>query len=139
MNSNLNFIFRYIYIYTFGRHATITWTPLSCFMFEFFLETNPQMFHTATIWLTLALAILRYIYVCHPDIAKLYCTLPLARRVVKVVITLAVVQTACRALDREYLVVSIGMFSHFRKYSVRPLFLRILTKFRRTLKFSVLC
>jgi hypothetical protein len=102
--------FRYIYAYTFGRHASMNWTSLSCFMFEFFLETTPQMFHTATIWLTLALAILRYIYVCHPSLAKLYCTLPIAAKIVKIVVSLAVIQTVSRALDREYLVFSVGEF-----------------------------
>ena len=68
-----------------------------------------------------------------------YCAIPLSSRVVKGVVSLAVIQILCRVLDREYLVVSVGKIYLFMKCSVRPLFLRILTKFRRTLKFSVLC
>ncbi|KAI8433665.1 hypothetical protein MSG28_015663 [Choristoneura fumiferana] len=30
----------------------------------------PAMFHTASIWLTLALAVQRYIYVCHAPVAR---------------------------------------------------------------------
>ena len=91
-------------------------------MFEFFLETTPQMFHTATIWLTLALAILRYIYVCHPSLAKLYCTLPIAAKIVKIVVSLAVMQTVCRALDREYLVFSVGGFLIYLVESTKTTF-----------------
>ena len=31
---------------------------------------DPQIFHTASNWLTLTLAVQRYIYVCHPASAK---------------------------------------------------------------------
>ena len=99
---------RYVQAYTLGGHSTMNWTVLSCFMFEFFLETTPQMFHTATIWLTLGLAILRYFYVCRPDLARLYCTLPIARSIVKVVVSLAIIQTMPRIVDKEYLVYNDG-------------------------------
>ena len=90
----------------------MNWVPLSCFLFEFFLETSPQMFHTATIWLTLALAILRYVYICRPHLAKQYCTLPLAAKIVRVILSLAVLQAVSRTVDREYLVFSIGGLSN---------------------------
>jgi hypothetical protein len=38
-------------------------------------EVIPALFHTASIWLTLALAIQRYIYVCHPPLARTWCTM----------------------------------------------------------------
>ena len=40
------------------------WGRISCFLFEMFVETTPQMFHNASIYLTLVLAVQRYIYVC---------------------------------------------------------------------------
>lgn len=40
------------------------WGRTSCFLFEMFAETIPQMFHNASIYLTLVLAVQRYIYVC---------------------------------------------------------------------------
>ena len=116
----------------------MNWTPLSCFMFEFFLETTPQMFHTATIWLTLALAILRYIYVCHPDIAKIYCTLPIAAKIVKIVVSLAVMQTVSRALDREYLVFSVGGFLIYLVDSKTYIF-RVFSNIRRAVQLCLLC
>lgn len=40
------------------------WGRTSCFLFEMMGETAPQMFHNASIWLTLVLAAQRYIYIC---------------------------------------------------------------------------
>ena len=42
----------------------MNWGRTSCFLFEMLAETTPQMFHNASIWLTLVLAVQRYIYVC---------------------------------------------------------------------------
>ena len=44
---------RYFFLYTLGRHDTSSWTVLSCYLFEFMQETAPQIFHTASNWLTL--------------------------------------------------------------------------------------
>ena len=92
-----------------GGHASPTWSPYSCFLFEFFLETSPQVFHTATIWLTMALAFLRYIYICHPVLAKIYCTQNLAVKIVKIIVSLAVLQNVPKVFDREYIVFSLGL------------------------------
>ena len=46
------------------------WSHTSCYLFEMFSETVPQMFHNTSIWLTLALAVQRYLYVCQ---ATRYC------------------------------------------------------------------
>ena len=40
------------------------WNPTSCYLFEMFTDTVPQMLHNASIYLTLVLALQRYIYVC---------------------------------------------------------------------------
>ena len=40
------------------------WGRVSLFLFEMFVETMPQLFHNASIYLTLVLAVQRYIYVC---------------------------------------------------------------------------
>ena len=83
-------------------HSTHSWSSYSCFFFEFSLETTPQIFHTASNWLTLALAVQRYIYVCHPPLAKRFCTVPYARMVVVWVVGLAIMHMVPRTLDREY-------------------------------------
>ena len=64
----------YIYAFTLGHHTTMEWTPATCFMFEFLLETSPQIFHSDTIWLTLGLALHRYIHVFYTGISKRTCT-----------------------------------------------------------------
>ena len=101
-------LFRYIFAFTFGGHASIKWTKLSCFLFEFSLETTPQIFHTASNWLTLGLAVQRYIYVCHVHIAKRFCTVANARLGVMCVMGLAVMHMVPRALDREYSIHFVG-------------------------------
>ena len=65
----------YIYTYTLHGYTSMEWTSVSCFLFEFFLETTPQLFRTTSIWLTLALAVQRYIYVCHAPQARIICTI----------------------------------------------------------------
>ena len=92
--------FRYIFAFTFGGHASIQWSHLSCFLFEFSLETTPQIFHTASNWLTLALAVQRYIYVCNPALAKQCCTIGYARMLVMCLVGFAVMHMIPMTLDR---------------------------------------
>jgi hypothetical protein len=99
---------RYIYAFTLGGHASIKWNSFSCFFFEFSLETTPQIFHTASNWLTLALALQRYIYVCHVHIAKTFCTVANARFGVMCLLSLAFMHMVPRALDREYSIHFVG-------------------------------
>ena len=49
----------YFYLYTLGHHDSVAWTVLGCHMFEFMQETAPQIFHTASNWLTLGRNIYR--------------------------------------------------------------------------------
>ena len=92
----------YIYLYLFDGHNSLDWNWTRCYMFEFSLETTPQIFHTASNWLTLTLAIQRYIYVCHPSSAKELCTVRSARWVVSAVIATAILHQLPRMVDREY-------------------------------------
>ena len=50
-------------IYDFS-HVNMNWSWASCYAFELFVETMPQLFHNASIWCTLVLAVQRYIYIC---------------------------------------------------------------------------
>lgn len=65
----------YLYYFTLGHHHQPFWSPTSCFLFEHGLETLPQLFHSASNWLTLVLALQRYIFVCRPTLAKSWCTI----------------------------------------------------------------
>ena len=98
----LLFILRYIFTFSLGGHTSLQWTSFSCFLFEFSLETTPQIFHTASNWLTLALAVQRYIYVCHAPLAKRFCTVPRARITVFCLLGLAILHMVPRVFDRVY-------------------------------------
>lgn len=64
-----------LYLYTFGNHNRPLRPLAACYAYNFMNEVIPALFHTASIWLTLALAIQRYIYVCHPPLARTWCTM----------------------------------------------------------------
>ena len=40
-------------LYTLNHHANMDWSVPDCYMFELMVEIIPQMFHTASNWLTL--------------------------------------------------------------------------------------
>ena len=92
----------YIYLYMFDGHTSMDWNLTTCYMFEFSLETTPQIFHTASNWLTLTLATQRYIYVCHPSSAREMCTVRSSRWVVTAVVATAILHQLPRMLDRHY-------------------------------------
>ncbi|KAE8745601.1 Mip Receptor [Frankliniella occidentalis] len=60
------------------------------------------MFHTASIWLTLALALQRYIYVCHAPVARTYCSMPRVLKLIGIVFFCAACHQAPRLFDRTY-------------------------------------
>ena len=78
------------------------WTKSLCFLYELFVETAPQLFHNASIWLTLVLAVQRYIYVCQAARARHLCTIPRARKVVAGVLGAALIHISPRLCDRVY-------------------------------------
>ena len=63
------------YLYTFGNHGEPMRPLAACYAYRMMIEVIPNLFHTASIWLTLALAVQRYIYVCHPPLARAWCTM----------------------------------------------------------------
>ena len=78
------------------------WTESFCFTFELFVETVPQFFHNASIWLTLVLAIQRYIYICQATQARNLCTIKRSRILVVIIIFFAIIHISPRLADREY-------------------------------------
>ena len=64
----------YLYMYTLGNHEKVLSPPTACYAFYWMNEVLPAFFHTASIWLTVLLAVQRYIYVCHPTSARTWCT-----------------------------------------------------------------
>lgn len=90
------------YMYTFGNH----YKPLSptgaCYAYNVMNEIIPMLFHTASIWLTLALAVQRYIYVCHAPVARTWCTMPRVMKCIGWITLLAVLHQITRFFERVY-------------------------------------
>lgn len=64
----------FLYFYATERYQE--WVPYNrCFAVEIFRLYIPTIFHTTSIWLTMALAFQRYIYVCHSFKARTWCTI----------------------------------------------------------------
>ncbi|XP_023321473.1 sex peptide receptor [Eurytemora carolleeae] len=78
------------------------WTGPLCYIFEFMIDTAPQLFHSASNLLTLALAVQRYIYVCHATTAKQWCTIARSKVVICLILTLSVAHMVSRTADRNY-------------------------------------
>ena len=62
----------------------------------------------------------RYIYVCHPQLAKVWCTQGQARAAVIATISLAILHMVPRTMDRQYTIIDIGITSsqdHYHYYT----------------------
>ncbi|CAO1419194.1 unnamed protein product [Diamesa tonsa] len=91
-----------IYMFTFGQHSKPLGPEIMCYLYTFFNETFPSMFHTASIWLTVALALQRYIYVCHAPLARTYLTMPRVRRSILFICIAAVFHQSTRFFDTKF-------------------------------------
>ncbi|XP_058466366.1 sex peptide receptor [Malaya genurostris] len=91
-----------IYMYTFGNHYKPLTPIAACYLWNAFGEIIPAMFHTASIWLTLALAVQRYVYVCHAPIARTWCTIPRVKRCIAYICLAALIHQSTRFFDKSY-------------------------------------
>ncbi|CAG2172338.1 unnamed protein product, partial [Oppiella nova] len=92
----------YFYMYTLNNHWKLLHPTYACYAYYYMIEVIPAFFHTASIWFTLLLACQRYICICHPCVARTWCTTP---RVIKAIITiflLAFLHQITRFFDRQY-------------------------------------
>ena len=64
-----------IYYYTFGYYKEYVPYHL-CWITYLGQHVVHRILHTASIWLTVVLALQRYICVCHPQVANRWCTIP---------------------------------------------------------------
>ncbi|XP_067639807.1 sex peptide receptor [Eurosta solidaginis] len=95
------------YMYTFGNHYKPLHPVSMCLAYSIFNELMPAVCHTASIWLTLALAVQRYIYVCHAPMARTWCTMPRVKRSTLYITIVAFLHQASRFFDRTYFPVTI--------------------------------
>nr|QBC65446.1 SP receptor [Aedes aegypti] len=70
------------------------------------------MFHTASVWLTLALAVQRYVYVCHAPIARTWCTIPRVKKCIAYICIAALIHQSTRFFDKSYSLVTIEWNGH---------------------------
>uniref|UniRef100_A0A915C7K8 G-protein coupled receptors family 1 profile domain-containing protein n=1 Tax=Parascaris univalens TaxID=6257 RepID=A0A915C7K8_PARUN len=74
-----------LYYYTFHGFQTDRQNglpPFWCRMFPYMAFILPSVFHTAAIWLTVYLAVQRYIYICVPKLVHGYCTMKRSKQVI---------------------------------------------------------
>ena len=95
----------YMFAYTFENHENMTWTTYSCSLFELSIEMLPQLFHTASIWLTLLLALQRYLYICKVAVAKRMCTTGLTMKIIFGILSVSIVHSLPKILERGYNIV----------------------------------
>lgn len=92
----------YFYFFTLGNYAD--YPPYNwCYVYKLFAEYLPMIFHTASIWLTVFLAILRYIYICHTDMARKFCTVSnVIKTTVGIYVVAALTQTT-RFIESQFI------------------------------------
>ena len=73
-----------IYYHTLGYYKEYVPYKL-CWITFYGRYTVPLILHTASIWLTVVLALQRYICVCHPQVGNRWCTLPSTIRCIIVI------------------------------------------------------
>lgn len=92
----------FCYLYTFGNYRKPLHHLAACYAYRFMHEIIPQYFHTASIWLTLALAVQRYIYVCHPPLARTWCTMERVNKAVIWIFVLDLLHQLPRCFDQDF-------------------------------------
>ena len=93
----------YFRFFSGGDGAHLEWVPYHwCAAFYFLTDHLPTIFHTASVWLTVALAAQRYVYVCHAIDARRWCTIENSLRAVGVIYVVAVLYQLCRFVEMRY-------------------------------------
>ncbi|KAH9416027.1 hypothetical protein DERP_000523 [Dermatophagoides pteronyssinus] len=93
----------YFYMYTLGYYKFLLYPALSCNLYHVMSGILPTFFHTASIWCTLLLACQRYIYICHPTLAKVWCTNKRVTRTILAIFLLASVHQLLRFFESHWI------------------------------------
>lgn len=91
-----------LFYYTFGGHAYVDEFGMPkfwCHTQQILMENIPTVFHTAAIWLTVFLAVNRYIYVCVPTLSRKWCTMEKTRWIICLLCSTALVVELPKALS----------------------------------------
>lgn len=92
----------FFYMYTLNNHAKPLFPPAACYAWSFLHEDIPNLFHTASIWLTVLLAVQRYVAVCHPSVALTWCTQRIVNKAIFAIFVFATIHQAPRVFEIFY-------------------------------------
>jgi len=96
----------WIRFYAGGTRPDEDWVPFKwCFTYYLLTDYMPSMFHTASVWLTTAVAGQRYLRVCRPPNSlarRLVCSMAGARRISAIVFAVAVASHLFRLAEMTY-------------------------------------
>lgn len=91
----------FLHSYTFGNYEE--WSSCAYSITRKYVFLNlPTVCHTASIWLTVALAVHRYLCVCHNQRAKEWCNIPNMLKVICVIYVMAFLAQLCKFIDETY-------------------------------------
>ncbi len=91
------------FIYFITLRNSVEWVPASwCYAYDLTSMTLPTICHTACIWVTVVLAVQRYVWVCHPIKAKQWCTIPNMLWVTLGVYILTILSHVTKFFDVEF-------------------------------------
>ncbi|XP_076438714.1 sex peptide receptor-like [Babylonia areolata] len=97
-----------VFLHFFSTERFWEYIPYEwCLPYKYLSVLIPTIFHTASIWLTMALAVQRYIYVCHSFRARTWCTTENVIRGTVFIYVLAVLSQLCRFLENYPLAVEL--------------------------------
>ena len=91
----------FIYLFSLEHYKeklSLDW----CVIYFFFGEFIPTIFHTASIWLTMALAIQRYIYICHSFQARKWCTMQNVLTGTAIIYAISTLAQVSRFVEYDY-------------------------------------
>jgi len=92
-----------VFVYFFGMNGYKDYVPYDwCYTYQYFSNFIPTIFHTASIWLTMALAIQRYIYICHSSQARTWHTIRNVIWGTVAIYVIAIISQASRFVDLVY-------------------------------------
>lgn len=74
-----------------------------CYIYRYLGELIPTIFHTASIWLTVTLALQRYVYICHTAAARRFCTIQNVIFATFIIYMLAIMSQITRFFDFEFI------------------------------------
>ncbi|ESN99063.1 hypothetical protein HELRODRAFT_66983, partial [Helobdella robusta] len=115
----------FLYFYTTGLYKYyLPYVPYHvCPIYVAFQDVIPTIFHTCSIWLTVTLALQRYLFVCHPIKAKRLGTVSKTVKVIIFVFVMSVLVHSCKFFDNTIINDENDMGSYESKHLINGCYL----------------